>query len=103
MAKQTLELKGEVEVSKKIEDYRTRIQTAWQQSIEKIIEVGRLLNQANETLEKDDYSKLEVALPFSKTVASYLRKIADHPIIGNQRCVFRRKWPPGPKERAHWC
>lgn len=89
MSEQTLETKAEVEASEEIEDYRVKILIKWKQSIENIIEVGNLLNQANEKLENKDYAKLEVALPFSKTVASYLRKIANHQIINNARYYDR--------------
>ena len=89
MTEQTLETKAEVEASENIEDYRGKILIKWKESIKNIIEVGNLLNDANKKLKNEDYATLETTLPFSKTVASYLRKIANHQIINNSRYYDR--------------
>ena len=63
-------------------EWRTRIELAWQKSVQSVIEVGNLVKQAKEQLGVS-YSLLETELPFSSTVAAFLIKIAENPVLSN--------------------
>jgi hypothetical protein len=63
-------------------NWRTRIESAWQKSVASVIEVGKLIKQAKQELGVS-YNLLETELPFSSTVASFLVKIAEHPVLSN--------------------
>ena len=63
-------------------DWRTRIEAAWQKSVSSVIEVGRLVRQAKEELGVS-FNLLETELPFSSTVAAFLIKIAENPVLSN--------------------
>jgi hypothetical protein len=65
-----------------VAEWRNRIELAWQKSVASVIEVGRLVKQAKEELGVS-YNLLETELPFSATVAAFLIKIADHPVLSN--------------------
>ena len=78
MAKQAVISKRE------LANWRKRIETAWQKSVESVIEVGKLVQQAKEELGAS-YSLLETELPFSSTVAAFLIKIVEHPVLSNPK------------------
>jgi len=63
-------------------EWRTRIETAWSKSVESVIQVGRMVKQAKEELGVS-FSLLETQLPFSSTVAAFLIKIAENPVLSN--------------------
>lgn len=65
-----------------LDDWRVRIETAWQKSVASVVEVGQLVKQAKETLGVS-FSLLETELPFSSTVAAFLVKIAENPVLSN--------------------
>ena len=67
---------------KELAEWRTRIESAWQKSVQSVIEVGNLVKQAKEQLGVS-YSLLEAELPFSSTVAAFLIKIAENPVLSN--------------------
>ena len=67
---------------KELADWKNRIQTAWQKSVQSVIEVGTLVKQAKEQLGVS-YTLLETELPFSSTVAAFLIKIAENPVLSN--------------------
>lgn len=67
---------------KELDQWRTRIESAWQKSVASVIEVGKLVKQAKEQLGVS-YTLLETELPFSSTVAAFLIKIAENPVLSN--------------------
>lgn len=67
---------------KELAEWRTRIESAWQKSVQSVIEVGNLIKQAKEQLGVS-YTLLETELPFSSTVAVFLIKIAENPVLSN--------------------
>ena len=67
---------------KELAEWRTRIESAWQKSVQSVIEVGNLVKQAKEQLGVS-YTLLETELPFSSTVAAFLIKIAENPVLSN--------------------
>lgn len=67
---------------KELAEWRTRIESAWQKSVQSVIEVGNLVKQAKEQLGLS-YTLLETELPFSSTVAAFLIKIAENPVLSN--------------------
>jgi len=67
---------------KELAEWRTRIESAWQKSVASVIDVGKLIKQAKDELGVS-YSLLETELPFSSTVAAFLVKIAEHPVLSN--------------------
>jgi len=71
-----------ITTKRELADWRTRIETAWQKSVASVIDVGKLVKQAKESLGVS-YSLLETELPFSSTVAAFLIKIAEHPVLSN--------------------
>lgn len=71
-----------------LDDWRSRIEAAWQKSVESVIEVGRLVQQAKTELGAS-YSLLEVELPFSSTVAAFLVKIVENPILSDPQYFNR--------------
>jgi len=72
--------------------WRRRIESAWKLSVTAVIEVGTLIKQAKEALGVS-YSLLETELPFSSTVAAYLVKIAENPVLSNP--TYHSKLPNG--------
>jgi superfamily II RNA helicase len=71
-----------------LDDWRSRIEAAWQKSVESVIEVGRLVQQAKSELGAS-YSVLETELPFSSTVAAFLIKIVENPILSDPQYFNR--------------
>jgi hypothetical protein len=67
---------------RELAEWRTRIESAWQKSVQSVIEVGTLVKQAKQQLGVS-YSLLETELPFSSTVAAFLIKIAENPVLSN--------------------
>ncbi len=67
---------------KELAEWKTRIESAWQKSVQSVIEVGNLVKQAKQQLGVS-YSLLEAELPFSSTVAAFLIKIAENPVLSN--------------------
>jgi hypothetical protein len=65
-----------------INEWKSKISEAWQRSVGSIIEVGKLIKSAKEEL-GISYTLLETELPFSTTVAAYLVKISDNPVLSN--------------------
>ena len=63
-------------------EWKTKISDAWQRSVGSVVEVGKLIRAAKTALGVS-YSLLETELPFSPTVAAYLVKIAEHPVLSN--------------------
>jgi hypothetical protein len=78
--------------STELDQWRTSIESAWQKSVESVIEVGRLVKQAKEEL-GSSYALLETQLPFSSTVAAFLVKIAEHPVLSDSQ--YYSKLPNG--------
>lgn len=68
--------------AKQLAEWRARIESAWQKSVQSVIEVGKLVKQAKEQLGVS-YTLLETELPFSSTVAAFLIKIAENPVLSN--------------------
>lgn len=81
-----------VHASSDIDAWRTRIEQAWQTSVQSVIEVGNLVKQAKEQLGVS-YSLLEAELPFSSTVAAFLVKISSHPVLSNP--TYHSRLPNG--------
>jgi len=75
-----------------VAEWRRRIESAWKASVQAVIEVGVLIKQAKEEL-GISYALLETELPFSSTVAVYLIKIAENPILSNP--TYHSKLPNG--------
>lgn len=71
-----------VVLTRDVMQWRDRIESAWQRSVESVIEVGRLINAARDQLGAT-YALLETELPFSTTVASFLSKIAKNPVLSD--------------------
>jgi hypothetical protein len=63
-------------------EWKTKISDAWQRSVGSVVEVGKLIRAAKTALGVS-YNLLETELPFSPTVAAYLVKIAEHPVLSN--------------------
>jgi hypothetical protein len=61
--------------------FEVTIAGEWRKHVSAIVQVGKLLNQAREELEQDDFDRLK--LPFSKRTAQMLRRIAKHPVIAD--------------------
>lgn len=77
---------------KELAEWRTRIESAWQKSVQSVIEVGNLVKQAKEQLGVS-YTLLESELPFSSTVAAFLIKIAENPVLSNP--TYHARLPNG--------
>jgi hypothetical protein len=77
---------------KELEDWKIRIESAWQKSVQSVIEVGNLVKQAKEQLGVS-YTLLESELPFSSTVAVFLIKIAENPVLSNP--TYHARLPNG--------
>jgi hypothetical protein len=67
---------------RELAEWRNRIETAWSRSVESVIQVGRMVKEAKDALGVS-YSLLETQLPFSSTVAAFLIKIAENPVLSN--------------------
>lgn len=84
---------GQLVASKReINDWKNRIELAWQKSVASVIEVGSLIKAAKAKL-GISFAMLEVELPFSSSVAAYLVKIAENPVLSNPR--YFNKLPNG--------
>jgi hypothetical protein len=77
---------------KELAEWRSRIESAWQKSVQSVIEVGNLVKQAKEQLGVS-YTLLETELPFSSTVAAFLIKIAENPVLSNP--TYHARLPNG--------
>lgn len=75
-------LQQQIVTKQDINQWRARIEVAWQRSVESVIEVGRLINEARDQLGAT-YALLETELPFSTTVAAFLSKIAKNRVLSN--------------------
>jgi hypothetical protein len=65
-----------------------KISAAFQKGVTSIIETGRLLNEAKETLEHGSFeSMVQSKLPFTPRAAQMLMAIAKHPVISNPKHV----------------
>lgn len=84
----TVVISGHNELS----EWRARIESAWQKSVQSVIEVGNLVKQAKEQLGVS-YTLLETELPFSSTVAAFLIKIAENPVLSNP--AYHARLPNG--------
>jgi hypothetical protein len=73
-------------------EWKVRIESAWQKSVQSVIEVGNLVKQAKEQLGVS-FSLLEAELPFSSTVAAFLIKIAENPVLSNP--TYHSRLPNG--------
>jgi hypothetical protein len=72
-------------------EYAALIAGEWRRGVLSIIEVGRLLNSAKQTLSRPDFNGMVAAdLPFPKTTTSMLRKVATR--FGN--VLYTEKLPP---------
>jgi hypothetical protein len=68
--------------TKKIADFADRICATWQNPVQSIMKVGRLLIQAKEELRHGEWTTMvEEKLPFSIRTAQKLMKIAQHPVL----------------------
>lgn len=65
-----------------IDVWKARIDQAWQKSVQSTVDCGRLVKEAKEELGVS-FALLETELPFSSTVAAFLIKIAEHPVLSN--------------------
>lgn len=76
------ELQTRDDISNKVVNWRSKITEAWSKSIESIVEVATLLKKAEEDIANtEEYDNLIKDLPFSASVASNLRTIANNPIL----------------------
>ena len=66
----------------RLEHFRSRIEVALRKSVEGIVEAGRSLTEAKEELGVS-YTDLVDKLPISSSTATYLTKIAAHPVLSN--------------------
>ena len=66
----------------RIDKWHARIQAAWGKTIEDVINLGRLLNQAKAELGVN-YKELEKRLSFSPGKITMLTRIADHAVLSN--------------------
>lgn len=82
----------QVTTNKEVDQWRASIESAWQKSVQSVIEVGRLVKQAKEEL-GSSYALLETQLPFSSTVAAFLVKIAERPVLSDAQ--YYSKLPNG--------
>ncbi len=80
--------KQEIISKTELDDWRSQIETAWQKTVESVIEVGKLVQQAKIELGAS-YSLLETELPFSSTVAAFLIKIVENPILSDPKYFNR--------------
>lgn len=72
----------------KSEDWVTRISGVWQQSVEAIIETGRLLTEAKASLPHGEFgTMIEAELPFGARTAQMLMAIAADPRLTNRNTV----------------
>ncbi len=68
--------------------WAARIVACWRASLEAILEVGRLLSAAKETLPHGEFGKMiETQLPFVPRTAQMLMAIADDPNISNPKFI----------------
>jgi len=82
MSDQEQALQTREDIQKKVDDWQKKIAKAWSKSIESIVNVAKLLKEADEDIaSKEDYENLVTKLPFSPSVASNLRTIANHPVL----------------------
>ena len=67
------------------DEWAKSITTAWQKSVESIIETGRQLKQAQDELEYGQWLNMieEKKVPFEARTAQRLMRIAEHPILSN--------------------
>ena len=65
-----------------IDKWQVRIEAAWGKTIENVINLGRLLNEAKAELGVN-YKELEKRLSFSPGKISMLTRIADHAVLSN--------------------
>jgi N6-adenosine-specific RNA methylase IME4 len=72
-----------VESGSLVNDWAARITARWQDSVEAIIDVGRLLMQAKEDLAHGEWFPMIERLPFSARTAQMLIRISEHPAISN--------------------
>jgi len=83
------QMNTEVLVSnKELAKWRLKIELAWQKSVEGVIEVGKLVKQAKDELGVS-FTLLATELPFSSSVAAYLIKIAENPVLTNPEYFSR--------------
>lgn len=81
----TQELQTTQDIDKKVVKWKADITKAWSKSIESIVHVGKLLIDAkNDIANEGKYEELTTSLPFSVSVASNLRIIAEHPVLSNK-------------------
>jgi hypothetical protein len=66
-----------------INELAREIAVAWQKSIAAILETGRLLRKAKESLKHGDWLTMVSCLPFKTNTAERLIKISSHPILSN--------------------
>jgi len=67
-----------------IDEFAREIAVAWQKPIAAILETGRLLQQAKESLKHGDWlTMVQSRLPFKSNTAERLIKIASNPILSN--------------------
>lgn len=80
MSEQELQTPDDIE--KKVIKWQKDITKAWKKSIASIVKVATLLKEADEDIaDPDAYETLIRKLPFSASVASNLRKIANNPVL----------------------
>ena len=75
-----------------LNNWKHRIEVAWQKSVQSVIEVGNLVKQAKEALGVS-YNLLEAELPFSSTVAAFLIKICENSVLSNP--AYHSRLPNG--------
>lgn len=78
------------ESQSRLERWGSKIRVAWTKTVGSVVEVGKLINQAKEDLGAS-FRELEERLPFHSSTATYLTKIAEHPVLSN-----RDYWPKLP-------
>ena len=81
----TQELQTTEDIDEKVVKWKADITRAWSKSIESIVNVGKLLMDANNDINNEvKYKELLNSLPFSISVATNLRRIAEHPVLSNK-------------------
>lgn len=68
-----------------VESYLSQIETAWQRTVQDIVEIGKLIKQAKVALGAS-YKQLEQRLPFSASEAGNFVRISEHPVLSDSVC-----------------
>ena len=76
----------------KVDAYQRKIRTAWQKTIDGILETASLIADANETLNTQEWNQLVQDLPFGDSVRSMMLGIGNTKRFNSQR--IQKLLPP---------